>query len=281
MKYICELCKKDFTDKSNYNKHINRKNICIKDEIKCRQCNKIFDSLLALKRHLNKKVVCNNNMYYQCEICKKQYLNKYRFNQHMKKIHPVNQNNNENIHQLINNGTINNNNNNGTINNYNITISPFGQEKIDFLEDIKKQIEILNNGYKCMKNLIIAKHYDNKHPENHNLYISDLQRKKIVVYTGEIWEICNKDEIFTKLQKNNIPHITAWHKEYKDNLTEQANKEIITLLKSIDKNGELIYENRLHGGMNRIMFDEYQEDIELVLYNYRDVVKNTIKMIEK
>jgi len=276
MIYKCELCKKEFILKHNYERHLNRTNPCIKDEIKCRQCNKSFFSLQTLQRHLNRNVSCNENIYYTCKICNKQYINKYIYNKHIKTNHKSNK---EDIN--INNGTIINNTNiiNNTTNNY-ITISPFGKENIDYLEDIKKQIEILNNGYKCMKNLIIAKHYDIKHPENHNLYISDLQRKKIVVYTGEIWEICNKDEIFTKLQKNNIPHITAWYKEYKDNLTDKANKEIITLLKTINDNGEFVYANRLNGGMNRSMFDEYQEDIELVLYNYRDVVKETRKVIE-
>jgi len=271
MKYTCELCKKEFLVKNKYERHMNRINPCIKDEIKCRQCNKCFFSLQTLQRHLNKKIECNNNMYYQCEICKKQYLNKYRFNQHMKKIHPDKQN----IQQIINNGTINNN----TTNNYNIIIVPFGQEKIDYI-DIKRRIEILKNGRKCMNKLIQDKHYNTEHPENHNMYISDFNRKKIVVYTGEIWKVCDIDEIFDNVNKTNLPCITTWYTDYKDNLTDQANKEILKIINTFDKDGQFVYKNRLTGGMDRNGFEEYKLDIELVLYNYRDIVKQTKKEID-
>jgi len=86
-KYKCKLCKKDFRDRSNYNRHINRKHSCVKTEFKCNKCNKILNSLLALQRHINKKMSCDNNIYYKCDICNKQYISINYYYNHIKLIH--------------------------------------------------------------------------------------------------------------------------------------------------------------------------------------------------
>ena len=60
--HICDKCKKEFTKKSSYVKHMNRKTSCIKEENimqkekdrTCQYCNKIFTQPYILRYHLNK-----------------------------------------------------------------------------------------------------------------------------------------------------------------------------------------------------------------------------------
>ncbi len=53
--YICNICNKQFNMKIVYDRHMNRKTPCIKEQIKCKLCDRLFISLLSLQRHLNKK----------------------------------------------------------------------------------------------------------------------------------------------------------------------------------------------------------------------------------
>jgi len=55
--YKCQLCNKIFNNKSNLNKHLNKKNPCNKIII-CLNCNKIFTTQNNLNKHLNKKNRC-------------------------------------------------------------------------------------------------------------------------------------------------------------------------------------------------------------------------------
>src|SRR5271165_3973245 len=64
MKYICEKCNKQFSQKSNYMTHLNRKNSCVKTNIKksyiCMDCNAKFTQKCNLNRHM--KYNCTKNI---------------------------------------------------------------------------------------------------------------------------------------------------------------------------------------------------------------------------
>jgi uncharacterized C2H2 Zn-finger protein len=61
--YTCEKCNKEFNQKSNYLKHINRKKPCITNEsniiiYKCEKCNKDFNYKTSYLYHINKINSC-------------------------------------------------------------------------------------------------------------------------------------------------------------------------------------------------------------------------------
>jgi len=70
--YKCEKCNKEFNQKSNYLKHINRKNPCILIEnniiiYKCEKCNKEFNHKTNYLYHINKVNSCNDiNLQEKC-----------------------------------------------------------------------------------------------------------------------------------------------------------------------------------------------------------------------
>jgi uncharacterized C2H2 Zn-finger protein len=68
--YNCEKCNKEFSQKSNYLSHINRKKSCIIDDdddntnviiYKCNKCNKEFNQKCNYLSHINRKKSCISN----------------------------------------------------------------------------------------------------------------------------------------------------------------------------------------------------------------------------
>lgn len=56
----CKICGKEFTTKSNLNRHLKKKIPCQekKKEFKCERCQKIFTTKQSLQIHMNKKNIC-------------------------------------------------------------------------------------------------------------------------------------------------------------------------------------------------------------------------------
>jgi hypothetical protein len=280
MEYTCELCNKTFKLKHHLAQHMNKKNSCVKEELQCCKCSKTFNSIYVLRRHLNKKISCKDNKYYTCSVCNKQYINKYVFNRHVKNDHKNQDATTINNTNNINNGTINNNNNTNcdTINNnINITLA-FGQEQTDYLEKEEQIMKILNSGFKCMKQLIEDKHYNDEHPENHNICITDLRGRRTLIYNGKTWDVCNSDDIFDKLLCINRKYILAKYNTYKDILTEEANNTIKKILATItEKNGRFNVLNERYTGMVDTQYYKYKDDIQLIMYNNRNIIKKNVK----
>lgn len=270
MKYECKLCNKIFDMKIAYTRHLARKTPCVKKQIKCFKCNRLFNTLMMLKNHLNKKKSCDNDDIYKCKICNKQYITKRNYNKHMKSHQEIVKTNNTETGNIINSNNTNTNSNNSTVNshntiNYNITINKFGDEDRSFLteENIKN---ILNRGFQSIPDLITQTHFNINHPENHNVYITNLSKKTILIYNGERWILTNRDEIIEELLHSNKDFIIDNYDELKNKLTIYA-------------------VNRLDRFINEIGNPEYllqlKDTIQMILYNFRDVVENTRNNIKK
>jgi archaellum component FlaF (FlaF/FlaG flagellin family) len=77
------------------------------------------------------------------------------------------------------NNTINNNNSNN--NNINIKVVAFGKEDKDVLTD-NEIFKILKRGFYSVPELIKAIHFNKDKPENHNVYISNMRDKYVMVF---------------------------------------------------------------------------------------------------
>jgi len=106
----------------------------------------------------------------------------------------------------------------------------------------------------CVKNIIAIVHLDPNHPENMNIYISNLKDKYIMVYTGETWELKNRQYEMTHLYDNHEMLLNEW-------LNEFGTRELRDIFKR--------YLERKDGAFNMI-----QEEIKLMLYNKRHTVES-------
>ncbi len=254
--YECELCNKSFKLKTNYNNHINRKRACVKEIINCFKCNRLFKTLNDLKKHLNKQKPCDKKELFKCDYCVKQYITKRNYITHLKK-HNIELNNNIN-YNIINN---NNNNNNFIINNnnINITINKFGTEDRSFLTT-DKILSILNMGFQSMPELIKETHFNKIQPQNHNIYNSNINKKTILIYDGERWIITHKDTILNDLIANNEEFIITNYEELKEKLSIRAVGRLENFIMELG---------------NPEYLSQLKDNLQMILYNYRDIVENT------
>ena len=85
--YKCEKCNKEFNQKSNYLKHINRKNPCILIDnniiiYKCEKCNKEFNHKTNYLYHINKVNSCNDiNLQEKCNKLEIELFNLKKHNE--------------------------------------------------------------------------------------------------------------------------------------------------------------------------------------------------------
>jgi uncharacterized C2H2 Zn-finger protein len=81
--YKCEKCNKEFSQKSNYTSHINRKKSCIIND------NNIIDNNIN-DNNINTNTTTNN--IYKCEKCNKEFNKKFNYLSHINKKNPCNSN---------------------------------------------------------------------------------------------------------------------------------------------------------------------------------------------
>jgi hypothetical protein len=130
-----------------------------------------------------------------------------------KKIDEILKKNNKSIINTTNNNTQNITNN---INIVPYKINPFGKEtfkKLDRKEVLKIMTDTDNNGKFCFNRLIELIHFNNKLPENQNIYMNDYNRGLYMIHDGKEWNL-RKDEEFIIFSV--LEHVRDLYNEYND-----------------------------------------------------------------
>jgi hypothetical protein len=271
--YVCDRCKKDFNNNTHYKTHLNRKNPCKKlKDFTCVKCNNLFSTKRSLDRHILK-------------FCKKNQTNEFN-NSHelityfMKKINEVESSNKQYIEKFnkqgedikkqgedmkklqlqLNNSKVTNIQNNNNIQN-NINILAYGSETLSHIkkEDFEK---LFNSGHSSIPDLIKLIHYNDKVPQNANMYISNLKTNYVIVFDGIKWILKQMDEHLNELFENSTEHL-------EDNFTN--------LLKSLSKRTK----NRFTRFLDQIDEDKtkngVKDNLKLLMYNERNLPLRMVK----
>jgi len=121
--------------------------------------------------------------------------------------------------------TITNNTNNNMTNSHNktlnqhITINNFGNENIDYItyKDIKKQLSY--GPYGAIRRLIKLVHYNKKHPENHNIAITNKKSKYGSIKKDDVWQLISIKDMLNNLIETKFEMITeAYHSDIKEEI---------------------------------------------------------------
>ena len=155
--------------------------------------------------------------------------------------------------------TLNSNNritniNNGIVNN--IILVGYGNEDLKKLSktDILK---ILQSGYCSTIKLTEAVHFNPKHPEYHNIFISNMKDKYAMMFDGKNWTLTTKEDLINKIYEDKKNYIEENLDEFVESLTVSRKNALKRWLETDDDDPKI---------------KEIKENIKLLLYNSRKIV---------
>jgi hypothetical protein len=231
--FTCEHCKKEFTLKTNLQRHLNRKTTCYerKDRLTCKTCNVVFTRLGSLNEHMKTNKHINN-------------LTKIVDDKNIK----------------VSGGT-----NISTINAINVV--PFCKEKLDSLTDEQKK-QFLSQTKMSIRELVKLLHLNPNLPQNHNVYISNMRSKYGHIYDGEQWIVKDANDIMDDFLEKKCNDIEELLKQYEKSLPEnvtQTLKEMVDNLAYDEESGDP------DGKEKKIFKKRVFEEVRLMLYNYKHI----------
>ena len=187
--FSCSYCNKCYSSKYTLSRHIN--DVCKVKKINDNKKENIFKLLLEKDKQRDIEI---NELKKQNKLFEKQ--NKMLMDKIDKLISLKNDKK-----TYFNSSKIINNNNSNTINNTqnNFVMVNFGKEDLNIIDErlfidriIKKQ---LLSGVKIPDEVLKIIHFNPMYPQLSNIYISDINRDKCMVYEDNEWKLSNIDNI--------------------------------------------------------------------------------------
>ncbi len=301
MLYKCKICDKEFKQKSNYTDHLNRLKPCVK--ITEESSKKTQNTSNLLKNNSKTlKNICHycgygterrdnyNRHLLSCKVKKQdiqekeEILNKLlstideqkeQNNKLVSTIEELNKRidkleNEKKIKHTQNNKNVKNQNN-GTINNT-INIIQFGKEDLSKIDN-KEFFEALTQmGYKIPAKMVEKIHINDKYPEYKNIYISDINRGKAMVYDGKRWKLDKYNNISDKLLDKILNFMEERYEDIKDdkNITEKRKMNMENKLKILQIMKD--YEEEEERERHEYLRNECKDHIKMDLYNNREKI---------
>ena len=293
--YTCPRCGYTINIKKKYENHLRRKKICdnkISDDMLTNEYLKynIEEKLIAIEstksqqlsqnsqQKVNKKSTQNDN--YFCQYCERNFNFKQSYYRHMKTCKVKREIDNEKnemnkMVDLLNNqlkdkdrkidelikksGTTNITYNQQNINN-NIKLLGYRNTDISHLSD-KDFISCISHSNFCIPHLIKKIHFDPNKPENHNIYISNIKNNYAMIYDGDKWNLTNKDDLINEILEEKEIIIEEKLEEWLE-----KGKQYPEIMKKFTR--------YLEKKENDVVLDKIKDEVKLVLFNNRSLVKN-------
>ncbi len=236
---------------------------------KCSLCDYVTAYRTDVINHHNKKIKCSENFvcpeiieikeYVYCSICNRKFSNNYSRNKHIinceikqsiKKIIELEREVGSlkeklTINNTTNNNTTNTTNNSNNTNNININIiTPYNNPN---QENIKEYIEnSLKRIFLSVPYLIEQVHFNDKHPENKNICITNKRGKDAKVFNGEKWVTIKKDKLINGM-------IDSFEREIIDYAEENGKNKFLKDYKSAKNRGNA--EKDLADEVHNVIYD--------------------------
>ena len=280
--YKCERCLKEFGQKCEYTRHVNKKFPCNKtpqkpskipqipseiekSELTCNYCGKEFSRKDNLTRHIDGYCKVKKENDKKMDALMERLI---KIEENNKRLEESDKKNKEEIAKLKEENSnyknvINNTQNNiGTQNNIIFKIKAYGTEdtsKITF-NDYKK---IFGRGMNSTPALVEKLHFDKNTPENHNVYISNLRDEYVLMFDGRIWRLKDRDVALQQLYEDKSDILETKFEELIERLDEPTIKMFKRFLKIKDDDEEKI--------------KVIKKELKKTLYDNRKIVMATRK----
>jgi len=272
--YECLTCLKKFNRKSHLEYHKANK-VCVgkqyeitddddaDGQCRCKFCGKMFTTSTSMYRHVN----------HTCKIKKSEDLNRDRIYERLleleeksKDIDVLKKENNKLKKKVVSleknvksaskvtNNTTNNNVNNGIVTHINLI--GYGKEDLSKI-DKKDILKAIQCGYDSTIKLTETLHFNPKHPEYHNVYITNVKDKYAMMFDGKDWNLAMKDELINKIYDDKKNYIEENLDDFIDSLTVSRKKALDRWLETDDDDDRIA---------------KIKNEIKLLLYNKRNLI---------
>ena len=224
----------------------------------CKYCEKVLSRSDNLARHYKKckeKIKTDQANQYMEELVKLLNEKDDKISKYDQELEEKNKQINELIQKagIQNSGTIVQNIQN------NIKLLAYNKTDISDLTE-KDFIRCFNHNNMCVPHLLKRIHFNRKKPENHNVFLSNLKSGYIMLYDGKQWNTYNRDEVIDDMF------------DEKHDILEQKYEEWV----DVGKDYPIIYykfRRYLEKMNNDIVMKKIKDEMKLVLYNNRNIVK--------
>jgi DNA repair exonuclease SbcCD ATPase subunit len=285
MNYYCECCNYSTKRNSSYEKHLETKKhkklaevspkLAQNDTFFCKYCNIEFKHKSSLSKHIKYSCKENNDEDLKELVRLLNEQNKEINNQNkeiMNDLKNTNEQNKEIMNELKSKNeqikklqkqidklsnklkikNIHNNTQNNTIN-YNIQLLNYNDTDYSHLTT-KDYIKCINDCNHSVKTLIEKVHFNDKKPENKNIYISNIKNGYVMLYKDNKWQLVDRKSQIDDLYDYNEVVLDTWYRANKE-----THPDIIAsftkYLKNIEEGNDLI--------------NNVKQQILLMLYNNR------------
>lgn len=297
VEYVCDRCKKIYNHKGEYARHIARKIPC-KIATKSDNAPKIQEiSVKLAKISKAPQNSAKNCEIYTCQFCEKQLSDKYGVQRHLKicktkkqqeqqeedkfqiminmmnelkKVTTDQMNQIEELKKEISTSNTKSNVVNNIINNQqnninmNIHVNPYNDTDMNFLS-VEDKKYILNKGYKAVENLIKMIHFNKDKPENHNIYISNIKDKYVLIYGGDDLMRQESDKIIDDMYDERTKYLLDEFNSLKNELDAPTKKKFENFINEMDEDK---------------ISNDIKKEIIMILYNNRKIIEETRKLIK-
>ncbi len=144
--------------------------------------------------------------------------------------------------------------------NNNIKLLGYRNTDISHLSD-KDFISCISHSNFCIPHLIKKIHFDPEKPENHNIYISNIKNNYAMTYDGDKWNLTNRDDIINDILEEKEIIIEEKLEEWLE-----KGKKYPEIMKKFTR----YLEKKEHD----VVLDKIKDEIKLVLFNNRNLIKN-------
>ena len=212
----------------------------------CNFCNKKLSRIDSLTRHLK---ICKKKPEETNKLCLLETELKEVKEKLDKTTTMITTNNNTNINKILNN-------NSNNTQNINIHINNLGEENIKHI-DYKYYNNILKGIYGAVPKLVEKIHFDNEHPENQNIKLTNKKEPYIKIRKNNKWKLADrKTEVLDLIDSKCFLLREKYEKLLKKNhnLTEEQQDKIDSFIEKYDED-------------NTVLLDDLLNKTELMLLN--------------
>ena len=258
--FECDNCHQMFKRKENLEYHV-KKSVCMqqKEEIfECKFCQKRFTTSTSMYRHMN----------HTCKIKKQDDIEKSQIYERLLRLEENNRNIVKENKQLkkevdslrknvVNVSKITNNTqniNNGIV--AHINLIGYGKEDLSKI-DKKEILKAMQSGFDSTIRLTETLHFNPKHPEYHNIYITNVKDKYAMMFDGKDWNLTMKDELINKIYDDKKNYIEENLDDFIDSLSISRKKALDRWLTTEEDDDRI---------------NKVKNEIKLLLYNKRGLV---------